>query len=128
MFPWLRVRRAAAEDGKIGSKMTKRREGRAGALYSAVGAELKARRIARGVNQDALALAVGLSRASVANIEGGRQAVPLHHFARMAEALGTSMSAILKVAESKLKATEQMPADLPNTVAAFVRDKVGFAP
>lgn len=108
--------------------MTKRREGRAGALYSAVGAEMKARRIARGVNQDALALAVGLSRASIANIEGGRQAVPLHHLARMAEALGTNASAILKAAESKPKANEQMPADLPNSVAAFVREKVGLAP
>lgn len=108
--------------------MTKRREGRAGALYSAVGAEMKARRIARGVNQETLALAVGLSRASIANIEGGRQAVPLHHLARMAEALGTSASAILKVAESKPKANEQMPADLPNSVAAFVREKVGLSP
>ncbi|QET91488.1 helix-turn-helix domain-containing protein [Roseomonas mucosa] len=108
--------------------MTKRREGRAGALYSAVGAELKARRVARGVNQDALALEVGLSRASVANIEGGRQAVPLHHLAKMAEALGTSASTILRAAELKPKANEHMPADLPNPVAAFVRDKVRLAP
>lgn len=108
--------------------MTKRRDGHAGALYAAVGAELKARRAARGINQDALALAVGLSRASVANIEGGRQAVPLHHLAKIAEALGTSASAMLRTAESKLKANEQMPADLPNPVAAFVRDKVRLAP
>ena len=117
--------------------MTKRREGRAGALYSAVGAELKARRMARGVNQDALALAVGLSRASVANIrrqfifpgiEGGRQAVPLHHLAQIAEILGTSASAILRSAESKPKGNEHMPADLPTSVAAFIRDKVRLAP
>ena len=108
--------------------MTKRREGRVGALYRAVGSELKARRAAHGMNQDTLALAVGLSRASVANIEGGRQAVPLHHLAKIAETLGTSASAILKVAESNLKANEQMPADLPNTVAAFIRDKVRLAP
>lgn len=105
--------------------MTKRREGRAGALYSAVGSELKARRMARGVNQDALALAVGLSRASVANIEGGRQAVPLHHLAQISEFLGTSASAILRSAESRPKGDELMPMDLPHAVAAFMRDKVG---
>jgi DNA-binding XRE family transcriptional regulator len=115
--------RPGAEDG-----MTKRREGRAGALYSAVGAELKARRMVCGVNQDFLALEVGLSRASIANIEGGRQAVPLHHLAKIAEALGTTGSAILRAVESKPKANEHMPADLPNPVAAFVRDKVRLAP
>lgn len=108
--------------------MAKRREGRAGELYVALGAALQELREANGLNQDGLALQVGLSRASIANIEGGRQAVPLHHLAEMAAALGTTASAIIHVIESKPKATEQMPEDLPTAVMAFVRNRMRLAP
>jgi len=42
------------------------------------------------MSQDILAKAVGLSRASIANIETGRQKVLLHHVYLLASALGCS--------------------------------------
>ena len=108
--------------------MPKRRVGRAGALYEAVGARLRALREARGLGQEELALKIGISRASIANIEGGRQAVSLHHLADMAEALGTAASAVLRAAESRRRVPDEVPADLPEAVQAFVRSKVRLTP
>lgn len=48
-------------------------------------------RNAKNMTQDMLAQKVRLSRAQIANIEGGRSDVPLKTLARFAEALGTTM-------------------------------------
>lgn len=93
----------------------------------AVGAEVRTRRDLCGLKQEDLAQRVGLSRASVANIEGGRQAVPIHLLAEMAEALGTTCSDILRSTESE-KADERMSADLPISVLEFVQRKVRVGP
>jgi transcriptional regulator with XRE-family HTH domain len=47
------------------------------------------------MSQGALGKRIGLSRASVANIESGRQRIPLHHLYRMAEALGVNAHTLL---------------------------------
>lgn len=49
------------------------------------------------MSQQQLAVAVGLTRSSIANIEAGRQKVALHHFARMADALQVAPSSLLAV-------------------------------
>ena len=57
-------------------------------LYRALGLALSARRRSVRVTQSELAASVGMTRASLANIEAGRQSVMLHQLYRLAEALG----------------------------------------
>lgn len=99
--------------------VAKLREGRDGELYRLVGAEIRRRRERMGKTQDELAIRVGLSRASVANLEAGRQAVPLHHLVEVAAALGVSAADLLPkepvLRDSGAKALD----GLPSTVRAF---------
>lgn len=59
-------------------------------IYELLGRQIAARRRQLKMTQSALATKVGMSRASIANIEGGRQSVLLHHLYRFAEALTMS--------------------------------------
>lgn len=59
-------------------------------IYELLGRQIAARRRELKMTQSALATKVGMSRASIANIEGGRQSVLLHHLYRFAEALTMS--------------------------------------
>jgi transcriptional regulator with XRE-family HTH domain len=56
-------------------------------IYKAFGKAVAARRRTLGWTQSDLAGRVGMSRASVANIESGRQSVLLHHVYALASAL-----------------------------------------
>jgi transcriptional regulator with XRE-family HTH domain len=47
------------------------------------------------MSQQSLALRLGVSRASVVNIEAGRQRPPLHVLYQIAEALGTETDALI---------------------------------
>lgn len=98
----------------------------AGSLYEAVGSDLRARRTARGMKQEDLALQIGLSRASVANMEAGRQTMSLHLLAELASALGTTSSSVLRAVEDKHVQPERPSADLPPAVQAFIRNKVAL--
>jgi transcriptional regulator with XRE-family HTH domain len=68
-------------------------------VYARVGAAIRARRDAEGLTQSALALASGLKRTTVTNIESGGQAVTLLQLMQVATALGTSAAGILEQAE-----------------------------
>jgi transcriptional regulator with XRE-family HTH domain len=57
------------------------------AIYAAFGSAVAERRNARGQTQEQLSRMVGLSRASLANIERGRQRVFLHQILALADAL-----------------------------------------
>ena len=59
-----------------------------------IGQRIKARRQERKMTQAALAAAIGLTQASVAQIEGGRS-VSAHVMEQVASALGTSVQALL---------------------------------
>ena len=48
-----------------------------------------------GLNQGEIGRAVGLSRASIANIETGRQRIPLHHLYSLARVLKVDVHALL---------------------------------
>lgn len=63
-------------------------------FYRDFGARVRA---ARGdaITQEELARRVGLSRASVANIERGGQRVPMHRIAVFADALGVTPESLL---------------------------------
>ena len=108
--------------------MPKRREGRAGKLYGLVGVELRKRRIGRRLKQEDLAFRVGMSRASVANIEGGRQTISLHQFVDLTEALGASASSVLEAVEAHRSRLGIVGADLPPAVQAFIETNVTLTP
>ena len=57
-------------------------------IYETLGRAVSARREELKLTQQTLAEQVGLSRASIANIEGGRQKVLLHQVYSLARALG----------------------------------------
>lgn len=59
-------------------------------IYERLGQQIAARRRGLKMTQEKLAAAVGMSRASIANIESGRQNVLLHHLYRFAKALNIS--------------------------------------
>lgn len=64
-------------------------------IYAALGELVRKHRVGQEISQGALGKRVGLSRASVANIEGGRQRIPLHHLYRLAQALGVNAHTLL---------------------------------
>ena len=57
-------------------------------LYAAIGTRLRTAREQRGVTQADLANALGLTRASVTNIEAGNQRIQVHTLVAAAQALG----------------------------------------
>lgn len=64
-------------------------------FYSKIGSNIKAAREKKGVKQHVLAEMLGLSRASVVNIEKGRQHVTLHTLWQIASLLSTNFSEFL---------------------------------
>lgn len=64
-------------------------------FYEELGRRIREARSAKGLTQAQLGQAVGLSRASVANIERGYQQISLHHLSQAAEVLGISVQTLL---------------------------------
>jgi transcriptional regulator with XRE-family HTH domain len=56
-------------------------------IYQEIGIAIKARRKQLDMTQEHLAALIGISRASLANIETGRQTVLIHHLYKIAEQL-----------------------------------------
>ena len=65
------------------------------ALYRAVGLRVRECRDALNMTQDTLAGRAGLSRSSIANLERGRQYVPLHVLLAVADALNVELAHLL---------------------------------
>jgi transcriptional regulator with XRE-family HTH domain len=64
-------------------------------LYAEVGRKLRQARETQGLSQERLAQQLGVSRASVVNIEAGRQRAPLHLLWQFAETLGSDLSLLI---------------------------------
>jgi transcriptional regulator with XRE-family HTH domain len=66
-------------------------------LYRLLGEKVRAARLraAPPLSQDKLAKRLGVSRASVVNIEAGRQRPPLHVLWQIAEALNTELALLI---------------------------------
>ena len=67
-------------------------------LYSQFGQLVRRHRERLGLNQAEIGKAIGLTRASIANIETGRQRIPLHHLYSLALALKVDAHALLPTA------------------------------
>jgi transcriptional regulator with XRE-family HTH domain len=70
------------------------------ALYRRLGELVRLHRERLGINQAHVAEQTGLSRASIANIETGRQRIPLHHLYSLARALKVDAHALLPVMDA----------------------------
>jgi transcriptional regulator with XRE-family HTH domain len=90
-------------------------------FYKDLGRRIKAERVKKGFTQESVAAAVGLSRTSLTNIEGGRQRLLMHTFAEIADALGTEMRELLpkkaRAAEEMGLKLDSLPIELKNFVA-----------
>ena len=66
-------------------------------LYRELGRRIRLarERNSEGLSQDALAKQLGISRASVVNIEAGRQRAPLHLLWQIAQLLGTDLTSLI---------------------------------
>ncbi|HET6184550.1 MAG TPA: helix-turn-helix transcriptional regulator [Acetobacteraceae bacterium] len=85
-------------------------------IYATLGRRVRTRREQLRLTQADLSAKVGLSRASIANIEGGRQAVLLHQFLALAEALTIPPVDLIPSAQP-----DTTPPDLPEEVMKFVQ-------
>ncbi|QPB24576.1 helix-turn-helix transcriptional regulator [Rhizobium sp. 007] len=69
-------------------------------VYAAVGEAIRRKREARAMSQASLAEKVSLARTSITNIEAGTQAIPLHNFLSIAQALAAEPGELLPPAET----------------------------
>ncbi len=65
------------------------------ALYKRLGSTVKAKRRALGLTQQQLAKQLGISRASLANVETGRQRVLVHQVYELADQLNVNVHELL---------------------------------
>lgn len=92
-------------------------------FYESLGAAIKVRRTALGMNQAELGKRLGLSRTSITNIERGRQRLLIDQFCRVAEVLNCDRDLLLAGLTSIVG--QPRPRSKPNleempTVARFV--------
>jgi transcriptional regulator with XRE-family HTH domain len=79
-------------------------------IYPLVGEVIRNRRKSLSLTQDKLAAALHLSRASLANIEAGRQKILLHHLYAFADALGLDVRDFL--VDMPIRQHIPLPSDL----------------
>lgn len=87
-------------------------------LYETVGERIASARAATGVSQAKLAQVVGVTRASIVNIERGRQRAPLHLLWQIAAALKIDMVSLIPI-ERELAARDA-PVQLDAKVVAYI--------
>jgi DNA-binding XRE family transcriptional regulator len=82
-------------------------------LYREVGRKIREARERCGekLSQEKLAKRLQVSRASIVNIEAGRQHAPLHLLWRIAEALGTDLALLIPRRQDLLGAVDGVPLD-----------------
>ncbi len=90
-------------------------------FYIEIGRRVRTARTS--ITQADLARALDLTRSSVANLEAGRQRIPLHTFLRLAEALGVEPSDLLPglASRSTGSVVDVDISDEPESTQEFIR-------
>ena len=88
-------------------------------IYRNLGKRIRDLRKSLGLTQVQLAQQVGISRASLANIEAGRQQVLVHHLLGLASALQLDSPALLLLAPRDRSPKDGAASPLPLTGAAL---------
>lgn len=84
-------------------------------IYLLVGQRVCSLRYERGWTQQELANTIGLGRASVANVETGRQRLMLHQIEAMADVFGVSLASLIaqpKTTGVRMKTLQERNAEL----------------
>lgn len=90
-------------------------------VYADFGMRVRKRRAELGLTQSVLAEQIGLTRASIANIEAGRQTVLLHQFIDLVHALECDPLLLLPADDRGIDLQpDKLPQDLPTEVQRFV--------
>lgn len=89
-------------------------------IYRDFGGRVSTRRKALGLTQAELSTRLGISRASLANIERGGQKVLLHQVFALAGALGMAPVELMPTPVLASQSNVQMPADLNETQRAQI--------
>lgn len=89
-------------------------------LYRLLGQRIQAARFATGKSQRALAEELGMSRASMVNIENGRQHTPLHVIWQIAERLDVEAQSLLPSRRDYMASSEPVVLDRA-TIAKITR-------
>jgi transcriptional regulator with XRE-family HTH domain len=92
----------------------------------AVGMLLQAARQKRGMTQEQLAEAIGVPRASYANLEAGRQRIPVDIIWRVAVVLGVSVISLLPEPTYRPKHESQSSKNPGNTAGTTAQDLVSI--
>lgn len=93
------------------------------AFYAELGARVKAARVRCGITQTELAAALGLTRSSIANLEGGRQHPPIHTIVELAGLLDFEVPGVVvsdRPAALLATTAEQALAELSRAQQALV--------
>jgi transcriptional regulator with XRE-family HTH domain len=75
-------------------------------LYAEIGIRVQGIRQANGLRQEDVAAAAGVTRSSIANLEAGRQSMPLGKLSLIAEYLGVTLSMLMPGAPLEGRALE----------------------
>jgi len=94
-------------------------------FYARLGANVRSIRVGAGLSQAVLAERIGFTRASVSNLEAGRQRIALHLFVQIAQALGVEPSRLLPGLSSRpepdvLEDLQQHIVHVPESAQDFV--------
>lgn len=93
----------------------------AGSFYTALGERIRQAREHHRLTQDDVATYVGLKRASIANIEAGRQRTQVHTGVQIAKALGTDLPTLMDLSR-ELEPHMLDPSPIPSRHKPAMRD------
>lgn len=89
-------------------------------FYGELGSRIRLRRRDAGLTQTELGEAAHLTRASVANIEAGRQKVLIHHLVALADVLNIDITTLLPSGTPTPSDVERLRRRLPTDQDAFL--------
>jgi transcriptional regulator with XRE-family HTH domain len=95
-------------------------------LYKRFGALVRDHRQRRKMKQAEVGAAIGLSRASIASIETGRQQIPIHYLYRLANAFDVEAYALLPIVD-ETEPGEQINREIKSSLMLSEREQASVA-